>query len=110
MSKEQKDELREWRLKTSQGKEKKDTKRNTVKFKSGTEKAIASAVTKQVAEKMKDIDKEKNNEDEVESYIMSVIKKCSGKATVSDASAGTSVPPSLKGIIKRAKNASSDKP
>jgi hypothetical protein len=52
--KDQKDELREWRTKTGQGKGKGDEdarKKARVAF--NTEQVIAWAMTKQVAEKMK---------------------------------------------------------
>ena len=112
LSKEEKDELRDWR-KTPQGKgkgrgDKTNTNKKNVSF--DTEKAIASAVTKQVAEKMKAVEKAKTNGDEAEAYIMSIFKKLSGSASVGDVTAETPavVPASLKSIIKRAKNAKKD--
>jgi hypothetical protein len=77
-----------------------------------TNKAIASAVEKKVAEKLKALDQTKNKEDEIEAYRMSIIKKHSGKevdnssATADDAENPTTTPapPSLKGIIRKAKN------
>jgi hypothetical protein len=74
-----------------------------------TNKAIASAVEKKVAEKLKALDQTKNKEDEIEAYIMSIIKKHSGKkidvssATADDAENPTTTPapPSLKGIIRK---------
>ena len=72
-----------------------------------TTKAIASAVEKQVAVKMKAIEKEKAKGDETEAYIMSIIKKYSAgnneKAKVSNTTA-VAPPPTLKGILKRVKN------
>jgi hypothetical protein len=107
LSKHQKDELREWRITTGQGKGKSENdskKKPRVAF--DRDKAIASAVTKQVAEKMKAVEQAKTNGDEAEAYIMSIFKKMSAKATVSDVSAErpAAVPSSLKGIMKRAKN------
>ena len=76
-----------------------------------TEKAIASAVTTHVAEKMKAVKQAKTNGDEAEAYIMYIFKKYAGKVSVSDVTAKTpaaaAVPSSLKSIIKCAKNAKS---
>jgi hypothetical protein len=107
LSKDQKDELREWRSKSGHGKgrgEKDSKKKPRVAF--DREKAIASAVTKQVAEKMKAVEQAKTNGDEAEAYIMSLFKKFSGKASISDVTVETPapVPSNLKHIIKRAKN------
>jgi hypothetical protein len=112
LSKDQKDELREWRAKTGQGKgkgDKHEPKRKRVAFDS--EKAIASAVTKQVAETIKANKQAKTSVTEAEAYIMSIFKKyAAGKSLVSDVTADKppSIPSSLKGIIQRAKNAKTD--
>jgi hypothetical protein len=117
LSKTEKDELGEWRQTSGAGKGKgkpnrgKDfTEEQGVCFE--TNKAIASAVEKKVAEKLKALDQTKNKEDEIEAYIMFIIKKHSGKkvdissATADDAENPTTTPapPSLKGIIRKAKN------
>jgi hypothetical protein len=118
LSKEEKDELREWRQTSGAGKCKgkpnrgKDFKKEQgVRFE--TNKAIASAVEKKVAEKLKALDQTQNKEDNIEAYIMSIIiKKHSGKkvdissATADEAekSTTTTAPPSLKGIIRKEKN------
>jgi hypothetical protein len=75
-------------------------------------KAIASAVEKKVAERMKSMAQEKANEGETEAYIMSIFEKYNGckgkKAQISDVEASTSVSaPSLKSILKRAQNGKS---
>jgi hypothetical protein len=105
-------EANEWsRQRQGQAKQRKDFKKEQgVRFE--TNKAIASTVEKKVAEKLKALDQTKNKEDEIEAYIMSIIKKHSGKkvdissATADDAENPTTtpVPPSLKGIIRKAKN------
>ena len=72
-----------------------------------TEKSIASAVSKQVAENMKAVKQAKTNVDEVEAYIMSVFRKYNGKASVSDVTIEAPADAtlySMKIIIKRTKN------
>jgi hypothetical protein len=110
LSKEQKDELCKWRTKSGHGKGKGDEgskKRPREAF--DQEKAITSAVMKQVTEKMKDVKQAKTNGDEAEAYIMSIFKKYARKVSISDVTADTPthVLSSLKSIIKRAKNAKS---
>jgi chorismate mutase len=111
----QKDELREWRqverLKGGKGKAK-DVSSKKGKF--DTTKAIASAVEKKVAEKMKAMEQEKTNGDEAEAYIMSIFKKFSAASkagqgqiydvTVEPTSTASVTAPTLKSILKRAKN------
>jgi hypothetical protein len=46
-------------------------------------------VTKEVAENMKVVEQTKTNGDEAEAYIMSIFKKDTGKASVSDVTAET---------------------
>jgi chorismate mutase len=101
------------RLKGGKGKTK-DVSSKKGKF--DTTKAIASAVEKKVAEKMKAMEQEKTNGDEAEAYIMSIFKKFSaankaGQGQISDVTVepGTSTSasvtaPTLKSILKRAKN------
>jgi hypothetical protein len=109
--KEQQDELRKWRTRLGheKGKGDKDSKkRPRVEF--DQEKAITLAVTKQVTEKMKDVKQAKTNGDEAEAFIMSIFKKYTDKASISDVTAKTptAAPSSLKSIIKCAKNAKSN--
>jgi L-lactate utilization protein LutC len=106
LSKEQQGELREWR-KNKKGKGSNDpSKTRANKF--DREKAIASAVEKKFAAKMKSIAQEKTTEDEAEAFIMSIVQKYNGKKVqVSDATAKAEIAksaPSLKSILKRAKN------
>jgi hypothetical protein len=113
LSPDQTKELREWRNanrgntgfkgkgKSFKGK----SGKSTPKYKS---KAMASAVEKKVAEKMKSMEQEKANEGATEAYIMSIFKKLNhggDKVQISDVevSPGASAP-SLKSIIKRAQN------
>ena len=111
LSKEEKDDLREWRKTTGStgkgGKDKKKPKRYD------SEKAIASAVEKKFTEKLQAMEKEKTSDAATEAFIMSVFEKHAatpGKVQISDA---TSEPrqilrlppiPTLKSILKRAKN------
>jgi hypothetical protein len=109
----QKDELREWR-KNKGGRETTPNKGAAAQKKARYEnqKAIASAVDKKFAEKMKTFEKEKVSDDQAEAYIMSLIKKNSTgakgeKVTISDANAISDVQSSsnaLKSILRRAKN------
>jgi hypothetical protein len=81
LSKEEKDELREWRLtsgtKSNKGKSSpksgKEFRKPHVRF--DQNKVIASAVEKKVAERMNAINQSKTKEDELEAYIMSIIKR-----------------------------------
>jgi hypothetical protein len=116
LDKAQKEELREWRrgerFKGTKGKGKEAPhKKGGGRFE--TTKAIASAVEKKVAEKLKAMEQEKANGDEAEAFIMSVFKKFGagkdGKVQISDATATADpapIPtaPTLKSILKRAKN------
>jgi hypothetical protein len=103
LSKEQKDELREWRkdhnvkpASTSDGKDKK---------KSYTKKQLASLVSKKVKLQLDKSSEEMKTQDETKAYIMSLIKETlensSPKAQTSAASASV---PTLHSILKRAKN------
>jgi hypothetical protein len=109
----EKDELREWRASTGQGKGTgKPPAKKKARFES-SEKAITSAVNKLVEEKMKAIETEKTNGNEAEAYIMSLFKKfAGGKAVISDVNAAATapVPQTLRSIVKRAKNASNVHP
>ena len=107
LNKAQRAELREWRMnKSAEGGKKKGGDR---KF--DTAKAIASAVEKKVNERMKSIEQDKSTNEDTEAYIASVVDKRLAKTgkivQISDA---TSTPtpaaaaPTLKSIIKRAKN------
>ena len=111
LNEEQKDELRAWRETTgSKGKRgRPDTvdKRNnstSKKTKFDNEKAIASAVEKKVAEKMKALKKAKSDDDKTESYIMSIIKKAAQGSKAVKIGDTTAITPSLQSIIKRARN------
>ena len=76
-----------------------------------TTKAIASAVAKKVAEKLKTIEQEKSNGNDTEAYIMSIMQKHagkSGKVQISDATVepmSTPTAATMRSIIKQAKNA-----
>jgi hypothetical protein len=114
LPKDQRDELREWR---NGGKRGGDFKGKSGKFPPNKKpidrtKAIASAVEKKLAERMKSMEEEKANEGVTEAYIMSIFEKYNGgkgkKAQISDVEASTSVSaPSLKSIVKRAQNGKS---
>jgi hypothetical protein len=111
LDRSQKAELREWRHGTDAkgGKEKgKDSNKNR-KF--DRSKAIAFAVEKKVAEKMKAIEKERTDGDDTEACIMSIFKKYGiGEGATAHISTATADPtpappaPSLKSILKRVKN------
>jgi hypothetical protein len=90
--KEKKDKLCEWRRRTGQGKGKGNKPDTKKKSRYDKEKAIASAVTKQVGEKMKAVKEAKNNGDKAEAYIMSIFKKYAGKASVSDVTPAAAPP------------------
>jgi hypothetical protein len=108
LNKAQRAELREWRLnRSTKGGEKKGSDR---KF--DTAKAIASAVEKKVNERMKYIEQEKSTNAETDAYIASVmdkrLAKTAGKIVQISDTTSTPTPaaaaPTLKSIIKRAKN------
>ncbi len=105
LSKAQKDELRDWRTKSGHGKGKSE-KDGPKKPRFDRDKAITSAVTKQVAEQMKAVEQAKTTDNEAEAYIMSIFKKYAGKASVSNVTVEppANVPSALKSILKRAKN------
>jgi hypothetical protein len=116
LTKEEKDELREWRLTSgtegnkgkSSPKSGKEFKKPHVRF--DQNKAMASAVEKKVAERLNAINQSKTKEDELKAYIMSIVKRHSGVQV--DVSATDTIevvkppllPTGLKGIIRRAKN------
>jgi hypothetical protein len=120
----QKDELREWRNGQPKGsgfsgKSGKSganfSGKSAKKFKTNnTAKAIAAAVEKKVAEKMKSMEKDKADEGEAEAYIMSIFQKHSEKARISGVKSSMSSlqisdiksepkksEPSLKSILER---------
>ena len=116
LDKGQKDELREWRKNAaSKGPKQKGKGPEAKDRKYKTTEAIAAAVEKKVAEKMKAMDKEKSNGDDTEAYIMSIFQKFAAtKDKKGQISATTVEPthiktaPTLKSIIKPAKNAKND--
>lgn len=116
LSKAQADELREWRQST--GGNKKKGKPNNPKMakkaKTGNEKAMASAVDKKVAEKLKTMADDKAKGDEAELLIMSLITKLANSqagttpGNISDVKASLPPPPqqALRSILSRVKNTS----
>jgi hypothetical protein len=111
LSKEEKDDLRQWRKTTgSTGKGGKESKSSPKQY--NPEKAIASAVEKKFAERMKAIEKEKQGDAEAEGFIMSVFNKYTGnKVQIADATAKppnvadyTTKKTNLRSILKKAKN------
>jgi len=113
LNKQQKSELREWRS-GERGKDTNSSRKDTKKPKYDNKKAIASAVEKKVAEKMKEIEDAKKTKEVEEAFIMSLIQKVAigkpGKAAAvsvgSTAAAAappafTPAPPTLKSIISR---------
>jgi hypothetical protein len=107
LSKEEKDELREWREKHG------STKGSDFKGKSGKStpknksKSLVSAVEKKVAERIKFLEEEKANEGVTDALIMSIVKKYadSSSAKISDVEASSN--PTLKSILKRTLNGKS---
>jgi hypothetical protein len=113
LDKAQKNELREWRQK-NENKGSKDKSKDSKKPEHDNDKAIAAAVEKKVAEKLKAVEDEKTSGEEAAAFIMSVVKKHSedGKVVISDANVEPAPPPTgptLKSILKRAKNAKNAK-
>ena len=115
LDRNQKSELRDWR-KGKRSKEGKDKRKDapSKKGKLDNMKAVASAVEKKVAEKMKAMEQAKTNEGETEACIMSIVQKLSagksGKGEVSGVSVGSAAiapapTPALKSILSRAQNA-----
>ena len=112
LNKAQADELREWR-KTTDGSRKKG--RPNPKWKKGgksdNEKAMAAAVDKKVAARMKEIEDDKSQAVDAEAYIMSILSRHLNKqsAKIADVQANSPPiplpPPVLKTILARAKNA-----
>ena len=117
LSKEQKNELIQWRASQADGKKgnnaakaskMKDNKDKKVKF---DDKAMAAAVDTRVEAKFKEIVDEQKTEDDVKAYIMGCLKEISsGKSSATKVTTASTAPPSssaslvLKNIIKRAKN------
>ncbi len=112
---DQQGELREWRRKERAagkqfGKGKPGNKGNPMKGNPMNKKAMASAVEKKVAERMKSLEKERESAGEAEAFIMSIVKKMK-TTNISDtftkaapAAADTRASaPSLKSIMKQAK-------
>ena len=119
LSVDKKDELREWRAKTGGGKSNTSHSSDArKKLKLEKEKAIASAVTKQVNEKLKAIEAAKSEAADAEAYVMALIKKKGIKASLADVTAAAAAepvvtdvdaPPSLRSIIQRARIAKKEK-
>ena len=119
LSVDKKDELREWRAKTGGGKSNPSHSSDArKKLKLEKEKAIASAVTKQVNEKLKAIEAAKSEAADAEAYVMALIKKKGIKASLADVTAAAAAepvvtdvdaPPSLRSIIQRARIAKKEK-
>ena len=104
LSREQKDELREWR-KTVGKKDKGEKERTGKRTKVERDKAIAAAVDKKVDEKIKAMEKDKTDDAESEAYIMSLFKKYHSKVTISEVKATSPTTPApLKSLLRRAKN------
>jgi hypothetical protein len=102
LSDAQQDELREWRNGTKKaagfkGKSGKPKPREK-STKDMTSAAIASAVKKQVAERMKSLERDKANEGVTEAYIMSIFEKF-----LSDAGAAASTKVQISDVGKRLK-------
>ena len=99
LSSEQREELKTWRASNSAKKNKNSNGHNQ-----SNDQAIAAAVEKRVAKHLKGLEDEKTQGVQSEAYIMSLFKKfaeAKGGATVAAVSAK---PPSLKSIMKKAKN------
>eukprot|EP00957_Ditylum_brightwellii_P065384 4960105-Ditylum_brightwellii.AAC.1 len=116
VSHEQKKELREWRATTGAGKCKPGSQKTQQQASKHQKKAIAAAVEKQVAEKLKSLQEEKDSESKTRVYVMSIVKEMlSGKVketvlSTATTSATVAEPPiNLKSIITKAKNLSLDK-
>jgi hypothetical protein len=105
LDKKQKDELREWRKSSAFKGDKRKKGKKPENF--DTAKAIASAVEKKVAEKLKAMELEKTEETDTEAYVMALINKCAGKAGKAQVSqVNVDLPPrlpTLKSILKKAK-------
>ena len=104
LTKEQRTELREWRVNNKQGlaKSKPDAKRH----KADTARAIAAAVDKKMDEKIKAMEKSETDAAAAKAYIESVIVSM-GKPNVASVSANTASvasPQKLKSILKCVKN------
>ena len=115
LNKQQKSELREWRS-GQRGKDGNSSRKDPKKVKFDNTKAIASAVEKKVAEKMKELNEAKTTKEVEEAYIMSLIQKVAigkpgkaaaasvGSAAAAAPQAFTPAPPTLKSIISRCIN------
>jgi hypothetical protein len=78
LDKKQKDELREWRKSSAFKGEKNKKGEKPDKF--ATTKAVASAVEKKAAKKLKAMEQEKAAEADTEACVMSIVNKCAGEA------------------------------
>ena len=116
LSKEQRNELIEWR---SQKKDQKEgnngnnNERGPGKGKNAKKKreaAISAAVDKRIAEKLKETEKDSQDEEGLKAYIMSVIKSMKpdskqSNPAISSSTVSTDKPQvTLKSILKKAKN------
>ena len=104
LTKEQRTELREWRITNKQGLVKSEP--NAKRHKADTAKAIAAAVDKKMEEKIKAMEKSETDAATAKAYIESIIVSM-GKPSVASISANTASvasPPKLKSILKCVKN------
>jgi hypothetical protein len=106
LDKKQKDELQEWRKSSAFKGDKRKKGKKPENF--DTAKAIASAVEKKAAEKLKAMELEKTKETDTEACVMALINKCAGEAGKAQVSqVNVDLPPrlpTLKSILKKAKN------
>ena len=117
LTSEQKKELREWRA--TAGKRKpasQKTQERSQKRQKQSEKAIAAAVEKQLAERLKSIQEAEDSEEKTKAYIMSIVKemtsskdKVTAAATATTSATAAGPPVNLKTIICKARNLSLDK-
>ena len=91
-------ELREWR-KGGAERGRSDARTKKAKF----EKAVAAAVEKKISEQVKASEEEKLAREKLRTLIASIVKETGGTTPPPNAST-PSTPPSLKGILKKAKN------
>jgi hypothetical protein len=105
LSKEQKDELREWREKCDAKPPAKHNGKD--KKKSYTKKQLASLVSKRVKSAMGKSSEEMKAQDDTKAYIMSLIKEVVAPGTKSQPSVASIVEapaPTLHSILRRAAN------
>jgi hypothetical protein len=107
-AKQECDSLDEWRKSSAFKGEKNKKGEKPDKF--ATTKAVASAVEKKAAKKLKAMEQEKAAEADTEACVMSIVNKCAGEAGKGHASHTNAEPdtppktPSLHSILKKAKN------